>query len=343
MARYIMRRLPLLHLFLAVCISLANIATASAEQAQLRFARTRTMAFLPFMIMEHEKLLEKNAEKAGLPPLKVEWTTLASPSASIDALLTGNIDVIAIGPTGLITVAERTRGSAQEVKGVGALSGMPMYLNTRNPNIKSLGDFTDKDRIAMPAVKISFQATLLQMAAAKAFGKSEARRLDHLAVSLGQWDAVAALLSPISEITADFCTPPFQYVELENQGIRRVLSTHDILGTPGTIATAATSAKFRAENPKLYKVLFDTLEQTMQIIRSEHERAAEAYLVVASDKKTSRELIMKILDDPASEFTLTPKSMQQYADFMHETGSLKTKLGSWKDLFFPEVHGLGGS
>lgn len=328
---------------LAAAVLVSQVAGAAAEQAELRLARTRTMAFLPFMIMEHEKLLEKNAEKAGLPPLKVEWVTFASPGASIDALLTANVDVIAIGPTGLITVAARTKGAASEVRGVAAMSGMPMYLNTRNPNVKSLADFTDKDRIAMPAVKISFQATLLQIAAAKAFGKENAKKLDHLAVSLGQWDAVAALLSPISEVTADFCTPPFQYVELENPSIHRVLSTHDILGNPGTIATAAAAAKFRSENPKLYKVFFDTLSQTMDIIKNEKARAAEAYTVIASDKKTSSELLMKILNDPASEFTLTPKSMKTYADFMHETGTLKTTVESWKDLFFPEVHELSGS
>jgi NitT/TauT family transport system substrate-binding protein len=330
-------------LIAAAAMLVAGSVSATAEQTELRLARTRTMAFLPFMIMEHEKLLEKNAEKAGLPPLKVEWTTFASPSASIDALLTANVDVIAIGPTGLITVASRTKGAASEIKGVAAMSGMPMYLNTRNPNVKTLADFTDKDRIAMPAVKISFQATLLQIAAAKAFGKENAKKLDHIAVSLGQWDAVAAMLSPISEVTSDFCTPPFQYIELEQPGIHRVLSTHDILGTPGTIATAAAAAKFRAENPKLYKVFFDTLGETMDIIRNEKARAAEAYTVIASDKKTSPELLMKILNDPASEFTLTPKSMKQYADFMHETGTLKATIDSWKDLFFPEVHGLSGS
>jgi NitT/TauT family transport system substrate-binding protein len=330
-------------LAVSACLMMMHAAPSTAEQGELRLARTRTMAFLPFMIMEHDKLLEKNAAAAGLGDLKVQWMTFAGPNVSIDAMLSGNVDIIATGPTGLITLAMRTAGTPQEVRGVSAMSGMPMYLNTRNPNIKSLRDFTEKDRIAMPAVKLSFQATLLQMAAAKEFGKQNFNKLDHLAVSLGQWDAVAAMLSPVSEINNDFCTPPFQYVELENPGIRRVISTHEILGTRGTIATAATPAKFYNDNPKLYRVFFDTMKQTMDIIRNEKDRAADAYLAVAADKKTSRELVMKILNDPESEFTLTPKSMQQYADFMHETGTLSKKPGSWKDLFFPEVHELSGS
>jgi NitT/TauT family transport system substrate-binding protein len=33
----------------------------------------------------------------------------------------------------------------------------------------------------------------------------------------------------------------------------------------------------------------------------------------------------------------------KYADFMFSTGSMKTKPASWKDLFFPNVHGTPGS
>jgi hypothetical protein len=33
-------------------------------------------------------------------------------------------------------------------EGVATLNSMPLYLNTRNPNVKSIKDFTEKDRIA---------------------------------------------------------------------------------------------------------------------------------------------------------------------------------------------------
>jgi NitT/TauT family transport system substrate-binding protein len=33
----------------------------------------------------------------------------------------------------------------------------------------------------------------------------------------------------------------------------------------------------------------------------------------------------------------------KYVDFMLKTGAIKTRPDSWRDLFFPNVHGLAGS
>ena len=55
---------------------------------------------------------------------------------------------------------------------------MPLYLNTINPNVKTIKDFTEKDRIALPAVRVSMQAVILQMAAEKVFGEGQEHKLD---------------------------------------------------------------------------------------------------------------------------------------------------------------------
>jgi len=64
----------------------------------------------------------------------------------------------------------RTRGHAAGGEGRLRLQLLPTALNTRDPNIKSLADYTEKDKIAVPAVKVSNQAIFLQMAAAKLYG-----------------------------------------------------------------------------------------------------------------------------------------------------------------------------
>ncbi len=33
----------------------------------------------------------------------------------------------------------------------------------------------------------------------------------------------------------------------------------------------------------------------------------------------------------------------KYANFMYQTGAIKVKPDSWRDLFFPNVHALPGS
>src|SRR5882724_2988184 len=234
---------------------LATLGTASAELPEIRISRTTTMAYLPLMLIEHEKLLEKHAAQAGIANLKVSYHTFTGPSAQFDALFSGNVDVVAVGSTALITLWARTTGTANEVKGISALASMPITLSTRNPQVKSIRDFTEKDRIAVPSVQVSFQAMLLQMAAAKEFGTENYKKLDPLTVGLGQMDAVAAMMTKDHEVNSDFATPPFFYVEQQMPGVREVITMKQILGENGTIGTAATTSRFRSEKPKLYAAL----------------------------------------------------------------------------------------
>ena len=41
--------------------------------------------------------------------------------------------------------------------------------------------------------------------------------------------------------------------------------------------------------------------------------------------------------------TRAPVNVMKVVDFMHDVGRIKKKPASWKDLFFPEVHGLNSS
>src|SRR5205085_11052770 len=135
----------------------------------------------------------------------------------------------------------------------------PNFLNTRNPAIKAITDFTDKDRIALPAVKVAFQALALQMAAAKQWGPANFTKLDHLTVSMAHPDGMAALLSGGGEITSHYTSAPFQYRELAQPGIHKVLDSYQALGGAYTFNVVSTTAKFRAANPKLYAAFLAAL------------------------------------------------------------------------------------
>ena len=63
------------------------------------------------------------------------------------------------------------------MRGIASLGNFPYYLVSTNPNVKTIADFSDKDRIALPAVSVSVQARILQMAAAKRWGTAEFARL----------------------------------------------------------------------------------------------------------------------------------------------------------------------
>jgi NitT/TauT family transport system substrate-binding protein len=191
-------------------------------------------------------------------------------------------------------------------------------------------------------VKVSIQAVTLQMAAEKAFGEGQQYKLDPLTVSMSHPDAQTALLSGQSEITAHFSSPPFQYQQLERPGIHRVLNSYDVLGGPATFNTVWTTSKFRSDNPKLYAAFVAALDEAIATINADKRAAADTYLRL-SKEKSSADSILKMLNDPEIVYTTTPQNVMKYVDFMHKIGSIKVKADSWKDLFFPNIHGAPGS
>jgi len=205
----------------AVAVVLFAVAAlARAELAEINVAQQYGISYLPLMIIEDQKLIEKHAKAAGLD-VKVGWAKFAGGNVMNDALLSNSLQFASGGVGPLVTIWARTRGNL-DVKAVSAINSMPLYLNTRNPAVKTIKDFTDKDKIALPAVKVSIQAVTLQMAAEQAFGEGQQNRLDPLTVSMSHPDAQTALLSGAGEITAHFSSPPFQYQQLEKPGIRTV-------------------------------------------------------------------------------------------------------------------------
>ncbi len=327
---------------LAACAAfLLSTTPASAETGELRVARQYGISYLPMMVMEDQKLIEKAAAAAGVPDLKVTWATFAGGNVMNDALLSDSLDFAAGGVGPFVTLWAKTHGN-YNVKGVSALNSMPLYLNTRNPNVKTIKDFTDKDKIALPAVKVSIQAVTLQMAAEQAFGPGHQNELDRLTVSMSHPDGQAALLSGSSEITAHFSSPPFQFQQLKDPRIHRVLNSYDVLGGPATFNVIWTSSKFHDQNPKVYGAFVKALEEAQAWVNGNHRAAAEAYLRMSKDK-SSVDDIVKMLDDPTMVFTTTPNNTMKYVDFMLKTGSIKVKPESWKAMFFPNVQGLAGS
>lgn len=318
----------------------AWMQTVRAEMSEINVAQQYGISYLPLMIMEDQKLIEKHAKAAGID-VKVGWAKFAGGNVMNDALLSNSLQFASGGVGPLVTLWAKTRGNL-DVKAVSAINSMPLYLTTRNPEVKTLKDFTARDKIALPAVKVSIQAVTLQMAAEQVFGDGQQYKLDSLTVSMAHPDGQAALLSGRSEITAHFSSPPFQYQQLEHPEIHRVLNSYDVLGGPATFNTVWTTSKFRTENPKLYAAFTAALDEATATINKDKRAAAQTYLRLSKDK-SSVESIEKMLNDPEIVYTTTPQNVMKYVDFMYKVGSIKVKADSWKDLFFPNIHAAPGS
>jgi NitT/TauT family transport system substrate-binding protein len=315
--------------------------SARAEVAELRIAQQTSIAFLQFNVMKHQKLLEKHAAALGAPDLKVSYATFNGPDAMNDALLSGAVDIVSGGPPGLIVVWAKTFGTAREVRGVAGLSRLPWLLNSRNPEVKTIRDFTAADKIVMPAVKVSAQAVLLQMAAAKEWGEANYDKLDALTTSMSPADSTTGLLSGGGGFNAAFTVPPFQDMQLKDPAIHTVLDSRDIIGD-STASYAWTTKTFHDANPKIYRALVNAILEASEFVTANKAEAA-AYFIADTNTRVKAEEVTKIVSGPGISYNATPLAAAQWAEFMRRVGRHKVVAQSWKDLFFPEIHDLPGS
>jgi NitT/TauT family transport system substrate-binding protein len=314
---------------------------ARAEVSEVRFAQQFSMGYLQFNVMKHQGLLARHVAAVGLPPVSVSWVTFSGPDMMNDALLSGSIDIASGGMPGLLTIWAKTRGTAQEVRGVSAMSQQPLLLNSRNPAVKSVRDLTDADRIALPAVKVSAQAVLLEMAAAREWGDGQYDRLDKLTFSLSPPDATAGLMAGGGEFNAAFTVPPFQAMQLQNKEIHTILTSDELVG-PSSGGMAWTTKRFHDANPKLYRAILDAMQEASEFIAG-HPKETVAYYAADTKMRIDTELMELLLADPHFKYILTPHASLRWAEFMHKVGRIKVAPASWKDMFWPEIHDRDGS
>jgi NitT/TauT family transport system substrate-binding protein len=317
------------------------IAQSKAEVDEVVLAPQYGIAYLPLHIIREQRLLEKHLAKNGLPNTKVAWAQTTGGATANDALISGTMHVVGGGVGPMLTIWDKTRGNIG-VRGICSFDSTNLYLNTINPAVKTIKDFGENDRIAMPAVKISIQAVTLQMAAEKIFGEGKHDALDRLTVSMSHPDGTAALLSGKSEITGHFTSPPFQFQQLEDKRVHKVLSNFEVLGGPVTFNSPYATARFRNENPRTYKAVFDSLVEAQEFIQKNRSEAIRIYIEVEKSK-LAPDFIAQMMDTPDIKHTMVPQNTIKYAHFMHKVGMLRTRAESFKDYYFPDVHDLAGS
>lgn len=318
-----------------------SVGSADAEVSRVRVAMQFGLTYLPIMIMQEDHLIEKNAKAAGLGDVEVQWHKFSGGNVMNDALLSGNLDFAATGPPSFLILWDKA-SSSLDVKGVASYGATPLYLVTRNPDVHTIKDFSNKDRIALPAVKSSVQAIILQMAAEKEWGVGNHGKLDGFTVSRSHADAVIAMLSPSSEINGHFAAPPYAQQEMAQPGFHLVLKANEAFGGPFSNGIIYTTSKFRNDNPKTIAAFIAALRESIEYMKKDPQGAAQKYLKMTGDKMAVDE-VLKIITDPEADWTIVPQQTFTYATFMHRIGSIKREAKSWKDLFFPEAHGLPGS
>ena len=327
-------------LFAFALLLSSNAASLRAETERLRVARQPGMSYLPLIVAESEKLVEKQAAAAGLPKLEVEWREINGGPALNDALLSDSLDIAAGGISSFAVLWNKSGG---QVKGVAALNSAPLLRNTTKADAKTLADLSPQDRIAIPAVKITTQAIIIQMAAAKAHGMKDYQHYDTLTVAMSPADATAALLAGKSEITAAMSGPPLQSVQLQDPRVHTILNSEEVVGGPFTNNVLWARTKFYDVNPKVAKAFFDAIAEADQLIRDDPKRAAAIFATREKGRGTPPELVESLLAGGGIRYTTKPENVMKIVEFMRETKLISTAPKSWQELFFPLAQAAGGS
>ena len=322
--------------------ALAAPAVVRAEDPLIvRFVEQRGLLYIPVDLMVSGGLLQQEATKLGLGKVDATATALSGPGPVLDALLSGAADYGTAALPSLLTLWERTRGSANEVKAVGTVSNGAMTLYTINPNVKTLADFSERDRIAVPTVRLFFNAMMLQMAAEALWG--DPHRLDHLTVALGHPDAVTALSAGYGKatITAHIAVQPFTDRGLKLPGAHAITDSRQVFGGPLTQITLLASKQTKDKNPRLFQAVANALEAAIGSANADKRAAAALWKDVHKAPERIDDLVAQ-LNDPGFEFTSRPQRISHFTAFLNRLGTLKTKVETWQELFWETAHHQAG-
>jgi len=301
-----------------------NVASSDASEVEitkLRIAQQFGLGYAAHTIADEFDLFEKY-----LPGLEVEWLQLGSGGAIREAFIAGEIDVAVMGiPPFLIGW---DKGIPWKV--ASGMCVMPLSLQTYKEEINSLEDLTAEDKVAYPSPG-SIQHILLSMAAEKQLGSPTA--LDDIGVAMAHPDAAAALINQ-KDITAHFTSPPYNFEELSNEGIKVVVDGTEAFGTEFTFLVAVAAEDLVENNPKAYAAYIMGIADAANYINQNPEEAAK---ILAPVFKLDEETTLEYLTWPGMNYVTTPLGLMGFSDFMVDAGYIEKVPQSMAEIAFPNV------
>src|SRR5262249_22268835 len=314
---------------------------ARSEVSDVRIGIQFGLIYLPITVADAQGYFSQEAKKAGLPEFKVTIQRFSGTPAINDALFSSSVDLGVLGTPGLLIAWDKTRGK-QDLVGLAALGANPFILETNRPDLKSFTDLGEQDRVAVPATT-SPQAIVMRMAAEKFFGPGQYTRIDPLLVSMPHPDATIALLAGKSVITAYMATPPFIAALRKSNKIHQVVTSKEILdGEEATGVVLSAFKKFFDANPATSKVIIAALEDAIEFIAKDPDKAADIYLKSEASNMPKTD-VTGMLTDGSIMYSVAPTGIMKFARFMAKTGQIKNVPNAWQDVFFSALGNRNGS
>lgn len=314
-----------------VALATALVATSAlgGEKAvapeKITIAYQPGLGYAPLILMKQQRTIEKQ-----FPGTQVEWKVLASGTPITQGVLSGDIQIGAVG------VGPMLVGWARGVnwKIIAPLNEGDLWLMAKDPNITTIGDLRGK-RIATPT-NTSIQAVVLRKMAEVKLGNSKA--FDSGLLAMDHPDGMQALLS--GQIDAHFTSPPFQFQE-KVRGAHVLARSYNYFGAHSFLVTVMTQS-FYDRYPQFARAFYTNVVKMEDLIKRSPDTVAKILQQDAGGIPTNRQF-KQWLVNPALNWTTRPRGLMRTAYFMHRTSQIAKMPGSWRELVFPPVYPTNGS
>jgi NitT/TauT family transport system substrate-binding protein len=325
-----MRRIAILALLGALAVAGCGggaAASGGGKAKTITIAYQPGIGYAPLLLMKQEHWLEHD-----LPGRKIVYRRLDSGAAIRDGMLSGDINVGAggLGPFLL--------GWAKGIdwKVLTPMEDMDLWLMAKSPKYKTLSDFKDGGKIAMPAPD-SIQAVVLRKLAQEQLGNASA--LDKNIVSLGHPDGLQALLS--GQLAGHLTSPPFEFEE-QAKGAHVVATSYKAFGGPHTFNSVFLRQGFYDDNKDVADALYKDIQKGIQMLQQDPAKSAQLLSQESGGENTAAEF-KKYITHKGVTYTNTPHGFMKFAQFMKQIGLIDKTPSSVNDLTFPQLHGMSGA
>ena len=311
----------LLVLVLLASPALLPMSAAAEEPVKITIAYQYGIAYLPLVVMKDQRLIEKYA-----PDVEVNWQVLNSGPAINEGMITGSIDVGAMGIAPAIIGV--IRGIPYKI--FSALSSQPQAIMTNNPNLRTLQDITPETRIAV--VNISgIQHIFLAMMAKNELG--DAHAMDNNIVAMSHPDGMAALLA--GSVDCQVATAPYLFMERE-AGMYTCSSIDTVWPVGNTFIVGVASASLKEKHPEVYDALIKAMADANDYLTHQKEAAASA---LCDGLDVDDATLLRWISDPACGYDCQTRGLMQMATFMAENGFVDRTPADYAELVYDNVTG----
>ena len=116
-----------------------------------------------------------------------------------------------------------------------------------------------------------------------------------------------------------------------------IADSREVFGGPLTQITLLATKPTKEKNPTLFKAVANALDESIKAANADKRAAALLWKDAQKAPDNVDDLVAQ-LNDPGFEFTSQPRRIAYFADFLNRTGTMKAKLGDWKELFWETAH-----